>query len=423
METHMATHELPPSETPTSSHDAQRRLWFEYLAKLNDRELQSARASGFTPWALLAVVAAIVYKGVPQIPFFLSIPGALTATLVILVLEANVLVCCLTAFVLCPIYYCATGIRARLLTEQRRRAHRVTTWTLRVSVATAILAHFLASAHLSKPTFVRWVLVGLGAWWSVNLLIGIVKDIRKTREAKKHQLVVPTFDVSRVGPDWTLIVVAVINSPLGILAFATLLVFLRSLQKGGIPWVILLGAGTQVLVVIAVFTYLFSWALRSLSRSQFLALEGDIILANLSPDDIRGRFIREVLGPSVGDWLESLDQIRRGIRPKITELTNNLKPRVDEIEAIDPKYSHERSARAQTLLDELNKGLSAQLEEVRRLAFQVRQLTEVNPRTWETSILHRIAAEWMAEGDQIVSVAGDAGRIRAKLEALTKPPK
>jgi hypothetical protein len=64
----------------------QERLWFEYLSKLNDRELQTQRASGSTSWLLLAVVAAIVYRGLSGLQGFLSIPHAVTTTAVVGVL-------------------------------------------------------------------------------------------------------------------------------------------------------------------------------------------------------------------------------------------------------------------------------------------------------------------------------------------------
>jgi hypothetical protein len=44
--------------------------WLDYIIKLNDREINRRRASGFTLWALLGVVALLfvqLFDNVPQI--------------------------------------------------------------------------------------------------------------------------------------------------------------------------------------------------------------------------------------------------------------------------------------------------------------------------------------------------------------------
>jgi hypothetical protein len=83
----------PQHQGETSNPDAARKLWFDYLAKLNDRSLQKTAASGATTWVLLGVAGAILYKIVPQLPHFLSLHGILGSTSVVFLLEVDSTLC------------------------------------------------------------------------------------------------------------------------------------------------------------------------------------------------------------------------------------------------------------------------------------------------------------------------------------------
>ena len=105
----MSIEAQPPEEGQAPSPDAERKLWLDYLAKLNDRQLQSARASGITTWVLLGVAAAILYKSVPQLPEFLSAPGTLGSSLIILMFEVDALLF-LSLIPLYLVYFCRADV-------------------------------------------------------------------------------------------------------------------------------------------------------------------------------------------------------------------------------------------------------------------------------------------------------------------------
>jgi hypothetical protein len=49
--------------------DAERKIWLDYLGKLNDRELHR-KTLGPTDWGLIGVAAVILYRCIPQAPAF-----------------------------------------------------------------------------------------------------------------------------------------------------------------------------------------------------------------------------------------------------------------------------------------------------------------------------------------------------------------
>jgi hypothetical protein len=80
-EEHKQAPNLPPSG------ESERKLWLEYIRSLNDRHLRSRGISGATSWALLGVLAAILYRSIPHLPAFLADPNNLKNSWVLFVFE------------------------------------------------------------------------------------------------------------------------------------------------------------------------------------------------------------------------------------------------------------------------------------------------------------------------------------------------
>jgi hypothetical protein len=52
------THALP-EKTQNQDPEGERRFWFDYLSKLNDRHQQTARSTGITNWVLLVATMGL----------------------------------------------------------------------------------------------------------------------------------------------------------------------------------------------------------------------------------------------------------------------------------------------------------------------------------------------------------------------------
>lgn len=413
----MATTEPTAVESAHPNEDNLRRLWFDYLSKLNDRELQSSRASGITTWALLAVAAVIVYRGVPEIPRLLSQAGAVRGTVVALILEIDVAFF-LALGVVGLFYYCSGEAQARLLPECNRRAAEVTVWVGWACLLALAAGHFLVALLLGTLPFVRWVLIAFGALWLWDLIDAIRRRLKKERQARRHKLPAPSFTVSRFGPAaGPLIAVGML--PFAALSAASLITFLRSLHGPPTAWILPLAAGTEGLLLIVVLATLLFRGLSSTSRGVFLALERDVVLYGLKGSELKARYIRDVLGTSVADWLEELDQKRRQNMSEMRSLLNSLEPKAAEIESLDSSLHHERSGRARDFMGGYRSRIHALIEELRGTNFLLRQLLrEASPETWEIEALSRILREWESELDEIDALTSSATPYLERLEAL-----
>jgi hypothetical protein len=202
------------------------------------------------------------------------------------------------------------------------------------------------------------------------------------------------------------------------LALGTLFVFIRELGKT--LWLLPFGAATQFLAELAILLFLFVRALTSPAQTIYGTLERDIVLDNLAPSEIRSRFIREALGPTLGDWFETLNQKYCDAVSKIIELTNSVKPRLEEIESIDSHYALERNGRAEKLRTELREGIAPQISEIRGITFQLKQVRETSPSTRDKEMLTRILQEWESG---LAALGDSAHQVLTRLEALASPSK
>jgi hypothetical protein len=388
-----------PNERHVVSEDNLRKLWLEYLAKINDREIQYSQASGITTWALLAVAAAILYRGVPRIPAFLSIAHSTSMAVVILLLEVDILfslVAGLSGF----LAYCDFGTPARLIPERETRFREVLGWMIRPSLIGLALAHFLAAAEgFGPPAFVRVVLIIFGVLWLVGLLVEAIEHSRKNREAKKYGVSLPTFTASRVDANFLRFLPPIFIA-IGLFALAALAVLLSRLNAASIHWVTPLGAATQALGFVAVLFALFVRAMKYALRGAFLDLERDIVLETLSPPEIKARYIREALGSSVANCLEELDQKRHSIMSEMDELTDSLRKSTEEIEAMASSASGNRLTEARAAAARYSKGFDAMHDRIRGLLFLLDQTAEARLSASEADLIGHIISDWRTEINQ-----------------------
>jgi len=399
--------------------EAERKLWLDYLAKLNDREIQSARASGFTTWALLAVAAAIVYRSVPQLPRFLSTANALKESAVIFLLEANAVLFFAVGFSLL-VYYCAGETETRLYSEIGRRVFRVEFWTLLLMMLGLAIVHFAVATELASFDFVWWTLVGLGTFWGANIAFDIQRWVRIAAEAKKHKIPVPLFSSVLVSPHKPAVVLAVIMIAIGTIPMAALLMYLKALSAGSRDWVMPLGSATQVLVLLVISLVFFFRGLATPSRNVHKQLERDILLERLGPDEIRSRFISQVLGDDVAKWLKELgEQMRQSMR-KTKELAAILQSGLEEIEGIDSTYSLERRGRANCLLKNLRSEMAEQLRVLIAVVLQLREFSRIHSTAKEIQVVEHFIDQLRGEAEDLKAEGEKLGQLRKKLEAIAE---
>lgn len=163
--------------TDTNS-EGDRKLWFDFLSKLNDRSLQQKRESGATTWVLLAAAAAIVYKCVPLIPQFLSVPATLKAASLIFILEVDILMF-FGVVVNIALPWPENPMLGRLLSRAAARFKHGIGPVFYIAGFVMAVAHALIARDYIGSRFIKWTLAGLTLIWFTNAVIPAIVEWRK----------------------------------------------------------------------------------------------------------------------------------------------------------------------------------------------------------------------------------------------------
>ena len=401
----------------TSSEDAHRKLWFDYLTKLNDRNLQSARATGVTVWVLLGVAVAIVYRCVPLIPGFLSTENALKSAATIFLLELDAILHFLGTFAVL-LYLCGLTPEGRLVPDSAKKLNWVSQCVAIFALTCFALAHFWLGVHQIKPLGVRLVLLGFGLLWVTNVTLVIRGMVKKIQEGRKYKFRAPLFALPSAHNLPFLMTASVL---LGVGALSGVLYYLRSLATVPTGWVLPLGAANHCIILVVIVWILFQRAGQYPRKNAYRQLERDVVLEQLGVGEIKARFIAQILGSSVGEWLRSLDEQYSQSEKRTERLAESFNDRISEIEQIPVTFFLERQGRAKKLLEEYSSAVRAEAEPVQAALIQIKQLiNEANLTDQENQMLKRLLADWTKRVKDQPTID-----VRKRLEALAsaKAPK
>ena len=407
--------------------DAERKIWLDYLGKLNDRDLQR-KASGATEWALIGVAAIILYRCIPQAPAFLATRGAVYISLIILTLMID-LCANVYAALLSLATYLEVDIQPRLLPDERKRLFDVLMWVTLCVVFVIVVMHF-ASLHFLMLTRGRpriTVFVGVLLWIFVLVWVGEYEYERKrqSKEAlhrKEYGTSLPVFDYGRIPSEGSTLKFIVWKLFLAGLALFGFFMYLAILASTRIDWVRPLGAATQCLALVVVLAVLFLRYLLNHLTAVFRALERDVALGELPISDIKSRFVK-IIGTPVKEWLQTVEHTRNSKIKRFSEVLGSLSGAVEEVQSINEDYQIERVvARATKLREEFKRNRTSFLKELEGVHAQVTEFSGRVAGNDDLGLFRQVAenqiAQWKTQEAQLVAAADQLDeRLRVWLRA------
>ncbi len=198
-------------------------------------------------------------------------------------------------------------------------------------------------------------IIGFGAWWLINLCLGILKTLKKHRRAKTRKVDLPQFSGVAFGAGKPSLLIAAIIFPLVFLSSSSVITLIwLAAERSSTNWVTPLSAAVQMWAVCVIILILL-WRVVHLGENEaYLSLERAVLVENLDPQEIRARFVTELWGPEIGEWLRGMGSRLVEADGKLKQATSAAKQQLAEIEMIDERYAMERSGRAKKATEELN---------------------------------------------------------------------
>jgi hypothetical protein len=416
----MPAAEMPPEKPHPPAYDAERKIWFDYVVKLNDRSLQQTKVSGATTWGLLGVAVVILYKTVPLLPRLFSLPGILSSTSAMVLLETDAVLHLGAAFFYL-LYYSIGGTEKRLLPRTAQRPRNIIFVASVVLMTALSFLHFLVSYKVSWAPSVRRCLFGFGIVWVANVGVAIGKRIKTAQKARKQKVPVPAFTGFELGADFGALLMAAVVFVAGIVPFCFLFMFLRRLNQASADWVTPLSLASHFVVLCGVLLVLFARAISHAPRAAYEALERAIVIENLSADEIRFRFVDQVLGPRAADWLRNLMKPIQEAEDQLAAMTESAKRGMAEIEAIDSQFPLERKGRAKKLSDGLHAALEEHKSAVEAFLFQIHHYPTYDTSSEEIDFLKAIGTDWRGEkGEKAKALVTSARQLKAELDGIAE---
>src|SRR5712691_3870501 len=134
----------------------ERKLWFDYIKTLNERQLHNSQRTGITTYVLVATLLGLVYRFGPQAPQFLIDYDKASVSATFFVFEA-ILFISVARIVIWLLAYCRGASEFRALTASHHAASRVVLGILTViAIAFAYLAIRVARSNPSLSSFGKW---------------------------------------------------------------------------------------------------------------------------------------------------------------------------------------------------------------------------------------------------------------------------
>jgi hypothetical protein len=238
------------------------------------------------------------------------------------------------------------------------------------------------------------------------------------RKAKKQHVLLPEFSGFELGPDLGALLFAILMLLIGIPSLIGLLSYLRFLGQLTIGWVTPLGAATQSLAVGVIIWILFQRTMQLGQKNAYLALERAILVEKLSPSEIRTRFITQLLGTDVGDWLKTIEDGIAKANENLRKVTESINERFAEITAIDSQYRLERRGRAEKLVTEVAAAAAEHQSALQKCFFQMSEYTRFILTAEEQEMLKNMLGRWKAAVEDATAHKNAATELLKKLTPL-----
>jgi hypothetical protein len=403
----------------SASDAAERRLWLDYIARLNDRRLRTTGSSGATSWALLLALIAVLYKTVPQLPVFLADANNLKNCIVFLVLEFDAAFFFIASYAYLLSFY-QGGSPAISLSEQFKRLRWITVFAVLIVQIVLVIGHLMAARILpARSNRITWLLLFMGVFWAANCCLLAIREMRRIRTARRYGVPVPLFAGSQ--------------GKLGALMLSATNLIIALACAFGLPWQLWhlratgihllnpLGASCYALALVAILAGLVYRGFRSVETVSYDSLERAIVLESLSSPEIRARFVTQLVGSNSAEWLKEQTNILKEVDNSLQAVLDSTRKSLERLERDTDKSQQEIETYAASLLTKLANTMKSHMESVQRLSFLAKEFSQALHGEAATPLMLTRMHEWKAQLEQMAKTAAATKDLRIRLEKFARP--
>lgn len=325
--------------------EAKRRLWFDYLSKINDRNLLRHRSSGLTTWAVVGALALLVFRVLDRAPLLMATPSLWP-----FLLFASTILADFTLYAWVNISWLHSGSKSpqtiRLQSTSERDSNLMANTGLVLFGLPLVAANVVSAGIMGQFQVSTWPFWLLAVMISCQTIVFVLQQGLRWYKSRKHGEDVPLVSLATKGPDspfWSSLLVRIVSVlPLLVLIvpISQALPHIQTPQHTDIlKWAV------EITTCYLLLVFLWFRSAQQVEYRYLERLERRIVLENLQSNEIADLYIRGLLGETAREWLSRSEDHLKEIFSETQGALSDCEEGIEEIASIDPSMKYEIRAR------------------------------------------------------------------------------
>lgn len=381
---------------------AARRIWLEYISKLNDRAVSRQQASGFTTWGVAGVIAILLVKVIRYLPNVIVAPASGVFHLTVLTCVINLFIFGGALLILVLSVGTVTG-EARL----KSRMSRISAPIVSVALCGVCLGAGAANVGVwfAAPAYLEhWPFMVIGVLLIINALQVPAKRMWSWIKHREHFHDLPELSAPLFAVDtryrWhfypAAIIVGLCGLCLSLIPAIQSLPYVRSSKDAeALVW------SLYVTGMVALLLFL-CFRLAAYPYGFFLSqLERRIVLESLPPQAIRAEFIREYVGEDIRDWLAEAEGKLKQLYDEFDHAASRAEEQFVDLAKMDRGMQFEITGRKKVICETMTKSLHEYVSYADKLTEQMGHLADCYAPIACPDLFRAIMADWKRQIDTL----------------------
>ena len=385
-----------------TSEISDRHTWLNYISTLNNRSLNSQRASGLTTWAVGGLIALLLFRVTENIPIIIAEQKLLwlhiltTAIIFDVVFFGLFLFICLLAV---SDYKSETRIKSRIDRASKPAVYVPLFFASLIIISANIFSAIVASTW-DIPSWPFW---SLGAFFILNVVGTPLSKIHLYIKNRKFYKDLPQLSSTPIYHRSSKIR-SIFIFTLGVLLFIGLILSLFPIIYA---FPTIFSADNIKIIKFAMYMAgLFYLSLfmcfrmvGNIQKNFLINLERRIVLESLNPDQIKSEFIKEYLGESLRDWIINAEKNLSKLHEAFEDAAENAEKKFQELTSIDRNLSYELEGRKKDICKSFVVPADDYTKFAEKLLIQIKHLNKEMAFYCAPDILEQLMQTWEKQLD------------------------
>ncbi len=371
-----------------------------YISKLNERNLQRQRASGFTIWAIIGVFVFLILDLIDKI---IEINSSVDLKLYLVIILSGLSFVCISITLLMvslTMYSKSNSIR-RFDSTIYSKSFLINFVPLSLVFLVLSFTSLKAAGFAATINISPWIFWAFFLGFAVNGIYPFINKLYQIRKSSKAKIPYPEISM------FSLRTKRLTSIIYAIFAIVILLCVYLTYQSISLPLKdqqisLLIKTSIEILGSFIIFIAIF-WNIGSSNRHDWLEnLEMEIYLNNLTESQIVEKLESEYIGIDIFKWILKRQEKHNTTATKFFNSLKEETPKIEELKKIDGSFKHEIAGRRDEICKRVNNIFNEYISVVRKSSFQLREIMRQGlPDKEESAEIEKSYNEWNKQTDNV----------------------